>query len=820
MQDEDSLLEVDNLERLAALCGTQLLDAPADEAFDRLTRIACRALGAPVAIITLVDDHRQFFMSSHGLPEPYASARETPLTHSFCQHVVNSGERLTVPDARNHPVLRDNLAVNDLNVASYLGIPLRTADDFVVGSCAVIDSKVHDWSNDDIAVIEDIAACASTQIQLRARLVTEQKARDDAYYSHERLQLILNSTAEGIYGIDNDGSCSFCNQKCLDLLGYSHGDELIGKNMHELIHHTRVTGEFYPHSECKIYIAYREGRESHVDTELLWRKDGTSFQAEYWSVPKLRGDKIMGAVVSFTDITDQRRAEEDLVRAKQEAEDANRQKSRFLANVSHEIRTPMNAILGFSELLEGIVDSPKGANYLRVIRASGDSLLRLINDILDLSKIESGKMELAVAPVAVREMIESVRLLFSQQVAEKNLGFTTNIAVEVPDCLMLDILKIRQIFFNLLSNSLKFTDSGNISLDLSCEKEPLNERQVTLFIKVTDTGCGIPKNELKKIFQPFRQAGITRAIDEEGTGLGLSIVARLAKLMNGEVTVESTVGEGTTFTVTLPKIEVSAAIASLSSEPLTNEDLNSLAPARMVVADDNEFNRDLIRGYFEDTHHEIFMAHDGREALELTREKKPDIVLMDIRMPDMNGKEARAAIKSDGDLKHIPVIAVTASSLHRQSNQLKKVFDGFVRKPFSRAELFEAMAKLLPLVEETLVEEAVVDDQGDVERSPAPELRRAWLAALEKIRIERESKWKDVEKTMSMSDVGDFAKFLREVGADAQCPPVERYATTLQDYVENFELSNIESAFERLPELLDTVKALCSRDYADHSPTS
>lgn len=814
MPPEINLPEVNNVERLAALCRTELLDAPAEEAFDRLTRIACRALGAPVAIVSLVDDHRQFFLSECGLPDSVAAARETPLTHSFCQHVVNSGQSLVVPDSLKHPVLQNNPAVRDLNVASYLGIPLKTADGFVVGSFAVIDSEVHNWNEEDFSVLWDIAACASSQIQLRARIATERQATAKAFNSQERLELILNSTAEGIYGINKDGVCTFCNAKCLELLGYSSVDELIGQNMHELIHHTRETGEPYPQSECKIYVAYREGRDSHVDTEVLWRKDGTSFQAEYWSFPKIRNGEIMGAVVSFIDITEQRKAEEDLIRAKKEAEEANRQKSRFLANVSHEIRTPMNAILGFSELLEGLVDSPKAANYLRVIRASGDSLLRLINDILDLSKIESGKMELAPAPVAVREMIESVRLLFSQQAAEKNLSFTTNIAIDVPDCLQLDILKIRQILFNLLSNALKFTESGNIALDISCEKEPLNGRRVTLAIKVTDTGCGIPDSEQKKIFHPFRQAEITRAIDEEGTGLGLSIVSRLAKLMKGKVAVASAVGEGSTFTVTIPKVEVSAAVITAEAEPLTSEDLNSIAPARIVVADDNEFNRDLIQGIFEDTHHMVFMAHDGREALELTRTMKPDIVLMDIRMPDMDGKEARAAIKADETLKHIPVVAVTASSLLRQSNQLKKVFDGFVRKPFSRAELFEAMAKVLPLVEETLVEEAVADDQGDVEGSPAPELRGAWLAALEKIRAGRENKWKDVEKTMSMGDVGDFSKFLREVGAEAQCPPIERYGIMLQEYVENFELSNIESAFEKLPGLLGTVEEIASENHS------
>ncbi|MFT5470099.1 MAG: PAS domain S-box-containing protein [Verrucomicrobiales bacterium] len=801
---------VSDEKRLAALRATGLTNSAPDESFDRLTRLASRALGVPVVIVSIVDDSRQFFKSFCGLPEPCASARETPLTHSFCQYIVNSGQPLVVSDAREHPLVRENLAVRDLDVISYLGYPITISGGFVVGSFAAIDTKPHQWSTEEMAVLEDAAALINERIHRKSQLTVQEGAAVEFDHSRERLQLILDSTAEAIYGIDNDGNCTFCNRKCAELLGCESTEFLIGKQMHDLIHHTRSDGSPYLLAECHIYQAFGEGRETHIIDEVLWRLDGTSFDAEYWSYPKFREGKPDGAVVTFVDITERRKSEHALARAKKDAEEANTEKSRFLANVSHEIRTPMNAILGFSELLEGLVDSPKAQKYLGVIRASGDSLLKLINDILDLSKIESGKMELAAAPVAVRETFESVRLLFSQQVAEKNLGLNLEVAPEVPDCLVLDVLKVRQILFNLLSNSLKFTDSGRLRVTVHCEKEPLVERRVHLVLTVSDTGCGIPEADLKKIFLPFRQAEITRAIDAEGTGLGLSIVRRLAKLMGGTVKVESIVDEGTTFTVTLPNVEISAAVTESEGTQTADQELNRIAPARVLVADDNAFNRDLVEGYFDGTHHELIFAKDGKEAVDITRAERPDIVLMDIRMPELDGKEALAKIKADGDLRNIPIIAATASSLSAESKILKNVFDGYLRKPFSRADLFAALASVLPLVEEQIVEKAVTAVEGDSTNPLTEEIQEAWLSTLGRVRDELDGRWKGLEKTMSMGELGDFARSLYAWGQEAECAPLSRYGAMFVEYAENFELSNIKAALARLPELLQEIEELAN----------
>ncbi|MCB1100117.1 MAG: response regulator [Verrucomicrobiae bacterium] len=812
--DSERQPAVSDQERLAALSEAGLMDSPLEHFFDRLTGLVSRAVRAPIAIVSIVDNHRQFFKSSCGMPEPYASARETPLTHSFCQHVVNSGKPLVICNAHDHPLVKDNRAVYDLGVISYVGYPLRLPSGFVVGSFAVIDTCVRRWSDDELGAVEDAAALVNERFQQNAQIVFQKDANADMDYSRERLQLILDSTAEAIYGLDNTGKCTFLNRKCAQLLACDNPDFFIGKQMHDLIHHTRRDGTPYPLDDCHIYQAFQEGKETHIDTEVLWRLDGTSFEAEYWSYPKIRNGRSEGAVVTFIDITERKKAEAELLHAKQKAEEANREKSRFLANVSHEIRTPMNAILGFTELLEGLVESPKALKYLGIIRASGDSLLKLINDILDLSKIESGKMELTMEPVLVRENFESVRLLLSQQVAEKNLALRLEIAPDVPDCLVLDMLKVRQILFNLLSNSLKFTESGELKIRVHCQKESSDEQRVSLIIEVSDTGCGIPSADLKKIFYPFRQAEITRAIDEEGTGLGLTIVRRLTRRMGGTVSVESVVDEGSVFTVILPNVEVSAAVAKVKAAATTGDDFNLLAPALILVADDNEFNRDLVSGYFDGTHHKLIMAKDGREAVDITTARQPDIVLMDVRMPELDGKNALAKIKANEDLKDIPVIAATASSLLAESNYLKKIFDGYIRKPFSRAELFAVMASVLPRATDKVVESVLQGSTDDPGAAVGATNGREWHALVGRIQDGLANQWRNLDQTMSMDEVGDFARCLRAWGEEANCPPVCRYGHALSGYVDHFELSNIEACLGNLPKLLNEVAELANRHHS------
>jgi PAS domain S-box-containing protein len=261
--------------------------------------------------VSLVDDRRQFFKERCRLPEPWASRRETPLSHSFCQHVVARAEPLIVADAREHPLVRDNLAVPDLGVVAYAGVPLVLSTGEVLGSFCVVDTKPRDWTDHEIAALTDIAACAISEIELRQAAV---KARRDAEAAaHSRLErtALLNAVGQGVYGVDRESRCTFINRAALDMLGYEL-DEVLGRNMHDLIHHTHPDGSPFPQEECPLVQSFQTGRSVQLDNETLWRKDGTFFTAEYSSFPVTNDSTVTGSVVTFLDISQRGEAQKRL----------------------------------------------------------------------------------------------------------------------------------------------------------------------------------------------------------------------------------------------------------------------------------------------------------------------------------------------------------------------------------------------------------------------------------------------------------------------------------------------------------------------------
>lgn len=302
---------LDDPKRLAALEDSGLLDTLPTEAFDRLTRLVTRILHVPIALVTLVDRDRQFFKSCVGLPEPWSAARETPLTHSFCQYTVTTRQPLIIADARNSDLLRDNLAIRDLNVVAYAGIPLMSASGEVLGTFCAIDTKPREWSSEDIRTLSDLAAAASSEIELTRTVAMAHRAAQDAELAARERDEFLNATLDGVYTIDRDGNCLFANRACKKLLGYAP-EEIVGRNVHELVHYKYADGRPYPEAECPITRAGRAGVPVHTNDEVLWRRDGTPLPVAYASSPVFRNGDLIGAVVRFTDITEMRRAETGL----------------------------------------------------------------------------------------------------------------------------------------------------------------------------------------------------------------------------------------------------------------------------------------------------------------------------------------------------------------------------------------------------------------------------------------------------------------------------------------------------------------------------
>lgn len=751
-------------------------------------------LGVPVSLISLVDADRQFFKSSLGLPEPLASKRETPISHSFCRHVVESDKPLLIADSTKHPLVCDNPAVSELNVSAYAGIPIHIRGKAVGAFCA-IDTSPRDWSPADVESLIDMTKVVEG-------LIEEKLVRHDASISQARLEQILNSTGESIYGIDEWGSCTFANAKCVEILGFESGEDLLGRNMHELAHHSYADGSHYPQQECHIVNANHRMAGTHIDDEVFWRADGTSFPVEYWSFPiNSDGESEIAdethAVVTFIDISERLAREQELIRMRNVARRANRAKSTFLANMSHEIRTPMNAILGFSELLEGLVESPKALRYVKVIHSSGMSLLDLINDVLDLSKIESGKLELSLSPLNLRGVMESVQMLFSQQTAERNLEFSMMVSEDCPECVVIDELRVRQILLNLISNAIKFTEHGCVKVAVESLSTAPDVQHVTLKFTVTDTGRGIPQEKIAGLFKPFKQLNEEDA--QSGSGLGLSICQKLAKLMGGTIHVESTVGEGSIFEVMLPMVGVALPQPENIRKSPSTLNFNSLSPSDVLIVDDNAFNRDLAKGYLEDSHHQIRFAENGMQAIRQIEESAPDIVLMDIRMPILNGNKACDRIKANPRFQYIPIIAVTASSLMSETEDLKRKFDGFVRKPYSRSQLFDILHEFLPihhLIE--LPAEIEFEETGtnvpDLDKNATEELDKK-LAEFEAERLP------EMIGAMAMGQIVEFACELYEIAEDFGSAPLAKYAHQLRESAESFEMTQVEAALQAFPEM-------------------
>ena len=497
-----------------------------------------------------------------------------------------------------------------------------------------------------------------------------------------------------------------------------------------------------------------------------------------------------------------REREHELVEAKLRAERSSQEKSAILANMSHEIRTPMNSILGFSELLEGELSEPKRRQYLKSIRSSAGSLLQLINDILDMSKIEAGVMVLRNEPTDPREVCEFIHTIFREPAAKKGVKLDCTVANDLPRALFLDRIHLRQVLVNLVGNAVKFTDQGSIHVRVNWEKED-SSSHVTLTIEVQDTGVGIPPDKLEAIFKPFVQAGAHRDKEKQGTGLGLSIVKRLTEMMGGTVTAVSVVGQGAAFHLRFPNTGISARLPSGDQKLSDGEwDFNELAPAKVLIVDDNEDNRELIAGMFAGSHHQLEFGINGMEAVSKARELVPDLILLDIRMPGLDGREALAQIRRSPGVDSIPVIAVTASSLQTDEADLRDKFNGYLRKPFSKRELFGEVSQFLPRRANPA---RALARAGSPEVSAKDATTRAGAPPelLRELRRLSTDKWLAIRDSVAINETKAFARTLESLASQHPCPPLVSYAQTLYRRADNLEVVELEQQLHEFPSLLE-----------------
>jgi len=498
-----------------------------------------------------------------------------------------------------------------------------------------------------LAVTRDITQRKQAEMELEThRLHLEElvEQRTMALLETEaRASHVIQSSADGLYGIDVDGRISFINPAACTLLGYK-AEQVIGRNCHELLHHSRQDGTHYPANECPSTRAMKSGETIRVDDEVYWHADGHAIPVMYSTHPMIQDGRIVGAVTSFVDMSQQRAAAEARERALAAAEHLARVRSEFLANMSHEIRTPLNGVLGFAEIgYRNYQNSAKALDAFSKIKSSGTRLLGVINDVLDFSKIEAGKMGIEQTSVAIAEIIDHATELVRERANAKNLTLNVELADDLPTHCQSDPLRLNQMLLNVLSNAVKFTERGSVTLHAALQGEQL-------LFTVTDTGIGMSEAQLAMLFSPFQQADASATRRFGGTGLGLAISKRIAELMNGDIRITSRPGDGTTVEISLPFVACDPADRP---QPDAGGDMpmdqKPLAGLSILVAEDDAINQAVLEEHLTRDGARIVMAGTGREAVERVERdgmSAYDVVLMDVQMPDMDGYEATRQIKA------------------------------------------------------------------------------------------------------------------------------------------------------------------------------
>lgn len=663
-----------------------MANAP-DPELDRLTRLAATIFGAPVALVSIVepDKDRQYFASALGLPEPWATRRQTPMSHSFCQHVRARKEPLVIGDARAHPLVQANGAVTDLGVVAYLGAPICCPNDEVVGSFCVIDEEPRDWSDAQVASLVDLAAAVTGRIQLLGSLWTKDRAIAEA----NRFERLLGQAFAAIPGrmlmFDADGRLAVPNR----VGRYVPVEEFTplireGATLSDLVHSLAATG---------VVLDAQADPEGWAEAQLeKYRSgEGTTYRHADGRVFEVLQSKTSdgGTVFLTHDVTELHDAAAAAEEARAVAETANQAKSEFLARMSHELRTPLNAIIGFGQMLE--MDRQQTLTgdqkeYAEHIIKSGQHLLSLVAEVLDLAGIEAGRLKLSIEPVSAKAAISDVLKIMAPVAAKA--GVSLRFDDSQPDLQAgADVQRLRQVLLNLVSNAIKYSRAdGMVAIELT-------RRDDAVRVAVADDGIGIEAGQQKHLFTPFSRLGQENSAIE-GVGIGLALSKSLVEAMEGEIGFESEAGTGSTFWIDLPAArEAEAALDAAEAEAIGA----AAGGYSLLYVEDNPSNVRLMEhlvATLDDVR--MYAAPSGSIGLDLARAHRPDIIVLDLNLPGMNGTEVLRQLKAHPSSWNTPVIALTAAAMPNDVKRgLAAGFYRYITKPLDVNAFLAAVSDAL-----------------------------------------------------------------------------------------------------------------------------
>lgn len=557
-----------------------------------------------------------------------------------------------------------------------------------------------------------------------------------------------------IWRTDTEGLCTFVNRRWQETTGMTNG-EWMGEGWANAIH---------PEDRDRVSAAWSEAVDQQGTFREEWRwqrQDGTSPWVLGTGAPVLdQGGQFVGFVGINIDNTENRSLITDLEEARKLAVESARAKSSFLANMSHEIRTPMNGVIGFTDmLLQSDLDEVQ-RQYVQLIADSGRTMMALLNDILDVSKIEAGQMVVEAEPVDIPHKIYSTVRLLEPSAREKNLVLSVSIADDVPRFLKTDPLRFRQILLNLIGNAIKFTQRGSVSVEAVVDQEADAPR---LALTIADSGIGISAEKLETIFDPFMQADGSTARHHGGTGLGLAISRQLSRMMGGDLEAASAEAFGSRFTLYLPMLEVDVAPVVPSVEG-TSECLPSVAGRRVLVAEDHKINQRLIMAMCEQIGLRVELAVDGAKAVDMVEDacksgRPYEAVLMDVQMPEMDGLTACRTLRERGySPTKLPILALTANCFAEEIAACREAgMQGHIAKPVRMEVLTFQLAEALESARRSLLDGEVADCELDA-------IARRTLLSLEaEYRLQREGAISAMEQAMAHAEETDWDEITREL---------------------------------------------------------
>ncbi len=660
-------------------------------------------------------------------------------------------------------------------------------------------------------------------IAIKEDVTFKKKIEEALSNSLELLQTTFESINEGVIAFNNTGIYTNINNTFLELWDISE-EEIFNKSEFEI---------------CE-FISSKIINSDEFNTKILEIK--TNQKNDLYDRINLINNKIYeitikpitmqkkntGRLWSFKDITDKVKNEEklfyythnleiakiqleeqthklessivELEKAKTTAEAATKVKSEFIANISHEIRTPLNAVLGFAELLKGENSPSKQEDFLNAISSSGKNLLRLINDILDLSKIEAGKLILKYESINIRHVFKEVFEMFYENANRNNTDLRIKIDDNIPHSLFIDEVRLRQILFNLIGNAVKFTEKGYIELRLNADYTDESKDFADIQIEVEDTGIGIKPELQKVVFDAFTQLSAKSSKKYEGTGLGLAITKKLTEMIGGTISLISIEGRGSIFTVNLKGLKVCHSDNSTGTKAFDNawQDLK-IKDLVILAADDIPVNLKLIKGYLVGTKVQVLEAINGVEAVEIVKNNKVDLILMDLKMPELSGYQAAKQIKEDMLYSDIPIIALTAIA-YSDSNfeNDNHYFDGYLSKPFTKKELFRIIDKYF------CYDDLEIDAHPKSSKYQIDDLEIELAKPIINILSdELMIKWEEARKYAIIDKIKDFAYELQILSKNNQLTYLFDYSLKLYNEAKGFDFENLPKTLSQYPKIID-----------------